>query len=130
DDDVSAGSPEEALRDDPVGWAVCRLLRSWMKPVVHLTQPGLEHVGVDLRGREVGMAEHGLNGPQIGSALEQMRRERVAQHVRTEVTANAGPAPVGLERLPEAKAREFLTFSAAQEEPRPLAALGQARPAL
>ena len=65
-----------------------------MKRVVHLPQPRLEHVRVDLRRRQVGVAEHGLDRAQIGAALEQVRRKRVAQDVRTEVRADAGLPPV------------------------------------
>ena len=61
-----------------------------MKPVVDRAQPRLEHVRVDLRRRQVGVAEHHLNGAQVGAALEQVRRERMPQHVRAERRAEAG----------------------------------------
>ena len=36
------------------------------------------------------MAEHDLDGPEIGAALQQMRRERMPQDVRAEVARDAG----------------------------------------
>ncbi len=67
---------------------------TWVESFVHGPQPRLEHVRVDLRGRQVGMAKHHLDGTQVGSAFEQVRRERVAQHVRADRGADAGPAAV------------------------------------
>ena len=45
------------------------------------TQSGATHMGIDFGGREVGVAEHGLDRAQVGSALEQIRSERVPQYV-------------------------------------------------
>jgi hypothetical protein len=39
-------------------------------------------VGVYLRRRDIGMAEHLLNGANIGVVLDQMRRKRMAKSVR------------------------------------------------
>ena len=47
----------------------------------------LEHVCVDLRGREIGVAQHHLDGSEVCTALEEMRRKRVAKHMWTEVTS-------------------------------------------
>ena len=55
-----------------------------MEAIVDGAQPRFQHVRVDLRRREIGVAEHHLNGAQIGAMFEQMRRERVAQDVRAE----------------------------------------------
>ena len=55
-----------------------------MEPVVDLAQPRLEHVRVDLRRRQIGVAEHQLNRAQVGPPLEQVRGERMAQHVRAQ----------------------------------------------
>ena len=52
-----------------------------------LAQPRPAHVGVDLRGREVGVAEHRLHRAQVGAAFEQVGREGVAQHVRRDALA-------------------------------------------
>jgi hypothetical protein len=45
-------------------------------------QPFGEHMGVDLRGGDVGMAEEFLQRAQIGAAGEEVRGEGVAQDVR------------------------------------------------
>jgi len=37
------------------------------------------YVGVELGGRKIGMAEHFLNGSQISSSLEEVRRKRVTK---------------------------------------------------
>ena len=64
--------------------------RARVKAIVDRAQPRLEHVRVDLRRRQIGVAEHHLDGAQVGAALEQVRRERVAQHVRAERARQAG----------------------------------------
>ena len=40
------------------------------------------HVRVDLRGRDVGVAEQGLHAPEICTAFHQMRSKGVAQNMR------------------------------------------------
>ena len=50
------------------------------------------HVRVDLGRRDVGVAEHLLDGAQIGAALEEMGRERMAQGVGMQaVPADGAP---------------------------------------
>ena len=58
------------------------LRRVGVRLEVQLPSPPIGYVRVQLRRREVGMAEHLLNGAEVGAALEQVRRERVAQQVR------------------------------------------------
>src|SRR2546427_10117838 len=53
------------------------VLRPGMKLFVHGPQIVAIDVGIELRGREVGVAEHLLHRPEIRPALEEMRRERV-----------------------------------------------------
>src|SRR5919199_5031184 len=53
-----------------------------MRLVVQLPPAAIRHVRVQLRRRQVGVAEHLLDGAEVGAALEQMGRERVAQQVR------------------------------------------------
>ena len=79
--------------------------RARVKPIVDASQPRLEDVRVDLRGRQIGVPEHHLDRAQVGAALEQVRRERMTQHVRAERAADAGPAAVRFQNLPEADAR-------------------------
>ena len=55
-----------------------------MRLEVQLAAPPIGYVGVELGRREVGVAEHLLDAPEIGAALEQMRREGVAQEVRVD----------------------------------------------
>ncbi len=45
-------------------------------------QPFLENVGVDLRRRDVGVAQQLLHRPQIGAAIDQVAGERMPQHMR------------------------------------------------
>src|SRR5262249_56463866 len=53
-----------------------------MSAVVHPAQPLAVDVAVRLRRRQRAVSEQLLDRPQIGTALEQMRRERVAQSMR------------------------------------------------
>ena len=46
------------------------------------SQPLLDDMGIDLRRRDVGVAEELLNRAQIGAALQKMTGKSVAQHVR------------------------------------------------
>ena len=39
------------------------------------------HMGVDLRGLQIGVAEHRLNETGVGAAFEHQRRHRVPEHV-------------------------------------------------
>ena len=41
----------------------------------------LDDMGIDLRGRNIGMAEQLLHRAQIGTTLEQMAGEGMAEHV-------------------------------------------------
>ena len=47
-----------------------------------LAESLLHHVGIDLRGRDVVVSEHRLHRAQIRPIVQQMRCERMAQHVR------------------------------------------------
>jgi hypothetical protein len=49
------------------------------------------YMGIDLRGRNISMAEHDLNRPKIGAALKQMRRERMSKHVRRNDLSDPSP---------------------------------------
>src|SRR5258705_9938681 len=105
--------------------------RPGMKTVVHRPHPLLQHVGVNLRRREIGVAEHHLDGAEVGAALEQVRRERMPQHVRAERRGDAGAAPVRLQDLPEADARQPRPAAPrVHEEPRTRALAEQRRPAV
>jgi len=62
--------------------------------LVQRFQPLARHVGVNLRGRDIGVAEQHLHDTQIRAVVEQMRGESVAQRVGRERFAR--------ERLPGA----------------------------
>ncbi len=53
--------------------------------VVHLLEPGLRDVGVDLRGREALVAEQFLDHAQVGAAFEEVRGVGVAKGVGVDV---------------------------------------------
>ena len=55
---------------------------------------GVGDVGVDLGGGDVGMAEHGLDGAEVGAVHEEVGSKRVAQGVRADVLGDAGKAGV------------------------------------
>jgi len=48
---------------------------------------------VDLGGRDVGMAEHGLDGAKVGAPLEQVARERSEQGMRDTEAGDPPAAP-------------------------------------
>src|ERR687891_1029338 len=58
--------------------------RVGMCPKVQLPTPAVRYVRVQLGGREVGMAEHLLDAAEVGAALEQVGRERMAEKVRVD----------------------------------------------
>src|SRR5687768_13446895 len=76
-------------------------LRPGMKLVIQLLQPSPRDVSVDLRRRDVRMAEHQLDAAEIGAVLEEMGRKRVPEHVRRDVRADAGIARVTDDLHPE-----------------------------
>lgn len=41
----------------------------------------VDDMGINLHGGDIGMAKHGLDGPQIGPARQKMRREGVPKTV-------------------------------------------------
>src|ERR1700759_1537018 len=57
------------------------------KPVVEGAQVAARQVRVDLGRADVGVAQHGLHGAQIGAALDEVGRERVPQLVRRDALA-------------------------------------------
>src|SRR4051812_27484538 len=72
-----------------------------VKAIVDRAEPCFEDVGVDLRRRQVRVPEHQLDRAQVRAALEQMRRERVAQHVRTHGARQPCRPRMLLQDLPE-----------------------------
>jgi hypothetical protein len=100
-----------------------------MRLEVQLSTAPIGYVGIELGRREVGVPEHLLNRPQVCAALEEMRREGVAQEVRV----NAFRLEPGAARKPAqdqecARAREPAALSV-EEELGPVAAI-EVRPAV
>lgn len=56
-------------------------LRMGMRSEVQLPAPPIGYVGVQLGRRQIRVAEHLLDGAEVGSALEEVRREGVAEQV-------------------------------------------------
>ena len=57
-------------------------LSTWVELTVHFLQASFIHVGVDLRGADIRVAEHFLNDSQVGPTTEQMCRKAVPQLMR------------------------------------------------
>src|SRR5215813_10614093 len=54
-------------------------------------EPLRQHMGIDLRRRDIGMAEQRLHDPQVGAVVKKMAGESVTEHVRAHlVVAQAG----------------------------------------
>ena len=69
---------------------------------MHCLEPLLIDVGINLRRRNVGMAEHFLDNAQIGAVAEQMRGETVPEQVRINVRFQSGMFRVFFHDLPDA----------------------------
>ena len=69
-------------------------------PAVDVPDPFTGEMGVELRGGDTRMPEQLLDDAQVGPALEQVRRERVAQRVRADPIGEAGPRGGALDRGP------------------------------
>ncbi len=57
-------------------------LTARMKPRVDIHNLAVIDMRIDLRGGDVGMAEHLLDRADLGAMRQQMRGKAVAQHVR------------------------------------------------
>lgn len=51
---------------------------------IQLAAAAIGYVRVELRSREIGMAEHFLNTSEVGPALEEVRREGMPEQVRVD----------------------------------------------
>ena len=79
-----------------------------MRLVVDILELLFDKLGVDLRGGDVGVAEHFLNGAEVRAVFEQVRRERVAQGVRRNVLFDLRLGLIGLYDILEALAGHAL----------------------
>src|SRR4051812_22536764 len=57
---------------------------------MHLPKVLPVHVRVDLRRRDIGVAEHFLYGAQVGASLQQVRGKRVTKGVRRDRLLDTG----------------------------------------
>ena len=62
-------------------------------------------MGINLGGRYVGVAQHGLQASQVGAAFQQVRGESVADDMRRQVVENPGLLAVPAQQLPESLPR-------------------------
>src|SRR5215210_2747756 len=76
--------------------------------LVYLSQVLPVDVCINLRRRDVRVAEHLLDSAEVCTALEQMRREGVPQRVWRNGLGDSGVLDVAAEDLPCAHARERL----------------------
>src|SRR5208337_5421631 len=97
---------------------------SWMECAMDLAQVAFREMGVNLRGRDVGMAEHLLHRAQIGAALQKMGREAVSERVWADPIESRVTGGPSLESLEESLARHR-PLEPAQEHGR--AGLGRRR---
>src|SRR5215471_20375989 len=100
---------------------VCRTLESSrIRPVPTTSGPRVEtvvdrsearfkDVRINLRRRQIGVAKHHLNRPEIGAAFEQVRCERVTDDMRAQRAREAGGGAVTFENLPESHAAQWTT---------------------
>lgn len=70
---------------------------------MHSFKPLLINVRIDLRGGNIGVAQHFLDDPQIGAVPEQMRRETVPEKVWINIFLQSGPGRVFFYDLPDAR---------------------------
>ena len=70
---------------------------------MHSFQSLLIDVRIDLRRRDIGVAEHFLDNAQICTVPEEMRREAVSQKVRINVLFESSAARMFLHDLPDTR---------------------------
>src|SRR5208282_5509531 len=78
----------------------------------------LEHMGVDLRGRNVGMAKQRLYHTQIGAVVQEVAGESMAQHVRAQICrTQTGRRRERLKFTGEVLASEMTAVAEGREQP-------------
>src|SRR5437868_153962 len=65
------------------------LARTRMVLSINLPHPALGNVGIDLRIGNIGVAQDGLHGPEVGAVLNHVRSAGMAEHMRTHRTPNS-----------------------------------------
>ena len=79
-----------------------------MGAAIRGAEPGRRDVGVDLGRRKALVAEQLLDDAEVRAALEEVRRERVAEGVRRDADRQAGPPPEQVEPVAQAADAERL----------------------
>src|SRR5579859_3442857 len=79
-----------------------------MEAVMRVFQAALIDMGVDLRRRNIRVAEHLLDDAQVAAVIEQMAGEAVPQRVRRDVFRDAGAARIFLDEHPDGFSTERL----------------------
>jgi hypothetical protein len=74
-----------------------------MKLPMHGFKPLLIDMRIDLRGGNIGVAQHLLDDPQIGAVPEQMRRETVPEKMWINIFLQPGAARVLFYDLPDTR---------------------------
>src|ERR1043166_9671192 len=93
-------------------------LRSRMMLCIYILQPVESDVRVDLRGRDVGVSENGLDGAEIGAPLDHVGGATMAQHVRAGAASGAGSG--AMRDLPDPLARNPLGATRDEQQRRRL----------
>ena len=74
---LSRQTPQKSSRE-----SAKLLFCQWMQVAHQALQALLDHMGIDLRGRDIGMAEQRLDDTQVGAVVQQVAREGMTQHMR------------------------------------------------
>src|ERR1051325_9080078 len=94
-----------------------------MKLLVNRAEILPVHMGVDLRGGEIRMAEHLLHRAEVGATFEEVGGKAVAQGVRRDSLSNSGALRCTLHDTPGTHPREWLAPGIQQQSSPALAAI-------
>src|SRR5690606_11306855 len=103
DPDVDACRAARILAKNPGGTTPA--LPARVMAAVQLLHALASDVRVDLRGRNVAVAQQQLHDAQVRAVVQQMRRERVANGVRRQLLVDARLLRVALDDVPESLTR-------------------------
>ncbi len=92
-------------------------------------QPRTHYMRINLGRRDVGMPQHALQASQVRSAFQQVRGERMTQHVRRQIVENSRLLAISRQQLPKSLARHGAA-AIGHEQIRAGAPLQQKRPAI
>ena len=87
-----------------------------MMLAVHFFKARAVDMRINLRRRNIGVAEHRLNGSQIRATFEQMGGERMAQGVRRHALIDPRRQRIATDKLPEALPAERLARTIGKNE--------------